>query len=102
MNKVQKKFIKAGFSHELVKRTGVVAIYKRQHPRTPHPHYEIVKISKHNGYKMGGQYIEAAETYPGASLWGLQGWTVADLGRAEVYFKKACKRFNKRALSSVG
>ena len=58
-------------------------------------HYEVVKISRHNGYKMGGSFIKAAETYPGASLWGLQGWTCTTMERAEEQYKLACTRFNK-------
>ena len=97
MKKLQNNFVRSGFNHELIKRDGVVAIYKRrgvEHHRDWH--YEVVKISSHNGYKMGGAYIEPAETYPGASLWGLQGWTCDSLERAEKLFVRACKRFNSK------
>jgi hypothetical protein len=96
MKKVEKDFVKGGFHHKQLRRVGNVAIFRRQGLTCPNPHYEVVKISKHNGYKIGGARVEAAETYPGASLWGLQGWTCQTLEAAQVQFKIACKRFNKK------
>jgi len=72
-----------------------VAIYQRGPINGDRYHYEVVKIGHHNGYKAGTQFIKPAETYPGNSLWGLQGWTHQSLETAEENFKKACKRFNK-------
>ena len=95
MKKLKKEFTKAGFHHKLVKRVGKVAIYERRQLACERPHYEVVKISNHNGYKMGSTFIEPAETYPGNSLWGLQGWTCNDLSSAQKRFKVVCKRFNK-------
>ena len=95
MKKIAKKFRKYGFVFEQVKRVGNVAIYKQYVPNTRSLHYEIVKIGSHNGYYLGGQKLEATETYPGASLWGLQGWTCTTMERAEEQYKLACTRFNK-------
>lgn len=94
MRKIKNEFVRSGFTHKLVKRTGCVAIYKRRSGRSDW-HYEIVKISSHNGYKLGDQYVKPAETYPGASLWGIQGWTCTTLEKAQTRFKEACVRFNK-------
>ena len=96
MKKLEKEFVRSGFYHKLVKRVGNVAIYQRGKLDSDDSHFEVIKISKHNGYKMGGAYIDAAETYPGASLWGLQGWTCTDMERAEEYFSEACTRFNNK------
>ena len=98
MKKIEKEFTRSGFVHKLVKRRGQVAIYKRRGIKSESGdyHYEVVKISSHNGYKLGGQYIESAETYPGASLWGLQGWTYQDLDIALKQFEVTYKRFNKK------
>ena len=95
MKKIGKQFKKYGFDFKQIKRVGNVAIFEQSKPGWPDPRYEIVRIGRHNGYYMGDQKIEAAETYPGNSLWGIQGWTATNLERAEVHFKKACKRFNK-------
>ena len=98
MKKIGKSFTKYGFDFNLVKRKGNVAIYRQSSPKWTHGdyRYEVVKIGRHKGYYMGGQKIEAAETYPGNSLWGIQGWTCTNLETAEETFKKACKRFNKK------
>ena len=96
MKKIESSFVRGGFTHKQIKRVGKVAIFKRWlKNKTADHHYEVVKISSHNGYKLGGAYIDSAETYPGASLWGIQGWTCNTLERAEEHFKKACVRFNK-------
>ena len=96
MKKIESNFIRGGFNHKQIIRKGNVAIFERWPKRgTTDCHYEVVKISSHNGYNLGGSYIDPAETYPGASLWGIQGWTCSTLEHAEKHFKEACVRFNK-------
>lgn len=99
MKKIEKSFKKYGFDFKQIKRVGDVAIFEQSKPEWPagDVRYETVKIGRHNGYYMGGQKITAAETYPGNSLWGIQGWTDTSLEKAEQRFKKACKRFNKNS-----
>ena len=75
MKKLRKQFTSRGFEHTQLQRTGNLAIYKRQKKEDSSPHFEVVKIGHHNGYKLGKSYIEAAETYPSASMWGIAGWT---------------------------
>lgn len=88
MKKLEKEFTKCGFNHKLVVRKKDVAIYERQGITARDPHYEVIRIAKHNGYKIGKQFIEAAETYPGNSLWGIQGWTCQTLEAARERFDK--------------
>ena len=92
MKKLEKVFIKAGFRHELVQRKDNVAIYRRTQLGSKFPHYEVIQINSHNGYNLGGSYITAAETYPGNSLWGLQGWTHQTLESAEKNYNKLVKK----------
>ena len=92
MKKLEKVFIKTGFRHEQVSRKNNIAIYKRTQLGSKSPHYEIIKIGRHNGYKMGGAYIEPAETYPGNSLWGIQGWTTNDLSVARDKYNELLAR----------
>jgi len=94
MKKLEKKFIRNGFKHEQVRRTDRVAIYKRWKYGVNDIHYEVIKISKHNGYKLGASFVKSAETYPGGSLWGIQGWTHQTLESAQSKFKEVCRRFN--------
>ena len=98
MKKIEKSFTKYGFNFKQIKRVGDVAIFEQSSPKWERGdvRYEIVKIGKHNGYYLGGSKLEPAETYPGASLWGIQGWTAVTMDQAEKQFAKACKRFNKK------
>ena len=96
MKKIEKSFKKYGMNFKQIKRVGDVAIFEQSHPRWKDVRYEVVKIGRHNGYYLGGSRLEPAETYPGGSLWGIQGWTYLTLDLAEKQFKEACKRFNKQ------
>jgi len=77
------EFRKKGFVYQQVKREGNKAIFLQTRPGTHLNNYEVVKLGRHNGYVMGGVHIEAAETYPGSSLWGICGWTCQSLEAAE-------------------
>jgi len=72
-------FTKKGFTYTLVRREGNRAIYHQTRKDSSLSNYEVVKIGRHNGYTMGGVYIEPSETYPGSSLWGILGWTCTSL-----------------------
>jgi len=77
---VPEMFNKKGYTYRQIKREGNRAIFEQT--KGNFTAYEVVKIGKHNGYTMGGSYIEPSETYPGSSLWGILGWTCTDLDRA--------------------
>ena len=100
MKTIKKEFVRSGFHHKQIKREGDVAIFFRTKPEYANGHYEVIKISRHNGYNMASAYIEAAETYPGASLWGLQGWTYNDLDKAEEKYQEIKKRFAKELVTA--
>jgi hypothetical protein len=76
-------FKKKGFSYKQVKREGNKAIFEQTRDGSTLNNYEVVKIGKHNGYTMGGVFIEASETYPGSSLWGICGWTCTSIDDAQ-------------------
>ena len=63
---------------------------------TNRDHYEVVRISSHNGYKLGNSYLEPAEIYPGTSLWGLRGWTCTSLDRAEQMYDELQKKVSRK------
>ena len=80
-----------GFEHQLVKRTGAVAIYRRQRTKTGSTHFECVLIRKTAKSRVlpSGSTIKAgSEIYPAASDWGSSGWTFKDLNQAEVKFNE--------------
>jgi len=70
-----------------LKREGDIAIYSRT-TKAGRISYEIIKIHRHNGYTLGGQYVEPSETYPGSSQWGKVGFDAMTLERAEEKFNQ--------------
>jgi hypothetical protein len=75
-------FKKKGFSYNQLRREGMKAIYQQTREDSTLSNYEVVKLGRHNGYNMGGSYIEPSETYPGSSLWGIMGWTCQSIDDA--------------------
>ena len=74
-----------------LKRVGDIALYERTVADGGRPDgYEVVKITRHNGYSIGKgkkeQFIEPAESYPGASQGGHNATYPSTLGRAEIVF----------------
>lgn len=86
MRKLVKTFKQKGFNFTQLKRDGDFAIYKKSPLKSEYTSYEVIIISRHNGYELGGQYIEPAETYPSSSQWGTKGWTFTCAKHAEVKF----------------
>lgn len=58
-------------------------------------------ISSHNGYTLGKSYIKAAETYPGNSMWGVQGWTHTTIDTAKDRFNKLVKKAGRKKLAAA-
>ena len=88
MKVLEKEFKSCGFDFEQVKRSKDVAIYKKKAISHVGHSYEVIKISRHNGYKLGGNYVQPAETYPSNSLWGTHGWTCTTIAIAENKFNE--------------
>lgn len=81
------EFKKKGFTYKQLKREGMLAIYQQSREGSDFNNYEVVKLGKHNGYTMGGVFIEPSETYPGSSLWGIMGWTCTSIEDAQRRFQ---------------
>lgn len=88
MKILPQKFQQNGFTLTQIKREGTKALYKKTKKGFSYESYELIKITAHNGYTIGGQYISPAETYPGTSLWGTKGWTFACKQRAEKAYSR--------------
>jgi hypothetical protein len=86
MRKISKVFKQKGFNFTQIKRIEDFAIYKKIPVNGTHTSYEVIIVSRHNGYELGGQKIEPAETYPSSSQWGTKGWTYTTLKDAETAF----------------
>lgn len=87
---VDTEFTLKSYTYKQIKREGDIAIYTQQmtgnHQATIR--YEVVRIGRHNGYTLGGAIIEPAETYPGATQWGINGFTCLTMEAAEKRFEQ--------------
>ena len=90
MKRLKKEFKSCGFYFKQLKRVDNIAIYEKTliKPVCDRSSYEVIRISSHNGYKLGWSYIDPAETYPSNSMWGTHGFTADTLANAEKQFDK--------------
>jgi hypothetical protein len=86
---LETEFKKNTYRFRLIRREGDLAIFHKvalkgaMRPKDVDAGFEVVVISRHNGYELGGVKIEPAETYPSSEQWGSKGWTCTTLLRAE-------------------
>ena len=90
------KFTSKGFTHELDRRTGNIALFKRYQSDASKCHYEVIIVQSHNGRKIGDTFLEPAEFYPSTSTWGQYGWTYTEgmSGSREQAFTDAERKFD--------
>ena len=88
MKKIEKTFSSKGFDFKQLTREGDMAIYEKRAPGSECPSYELIHITSHNGYVIGGNKIPPSEVYPGDSQWGVHGWTYPSLELAKSNFKE--------------
>lgn len=86
-------FTKNGFSHKLVRRKGLVAIYERTPLQGQAKDYEVVRIQEHEAAKVLDKKIneyrtiEAGEHYPSNEQWGTYGFTYTNIESAVEKFE---------------
>ena len=91
MKLLPKEFSKKGFNFREIKRKGNVAIYERSKGESV-KHYEVAVIKSHQGFNLGGSFIAPSEVYPCDSQWGIYGWTLPSLEKAEEKFEDISKK----------
>lgn len=77
-----KEFTRKGFTYRQIYREKNIAIYE-QLKGGSRVSFEVIRISKHDAYSLGGNEIAARETYPGDEAWGIDAFTVMTLERAK-------------------
>jgi hypothetical protein len=93
---VDEPYMKNTFRHELIKRNGNIALYKKTGMESNtrkyevDSGYEVVRIRTHDGYELGGVKIDPAEVYPSNEKWGTDGYTYTGVNALEY----ANKRYN--------
>lgn len=84
---------KNGFDLNLVERQKDVAIYQKRKDQYE-AGYEVIVIRNKEAYEIAGNYIEAAEYYPGNEDWGTYGFTYCDYRQAH---RKFCNLIRARS-----
>src|SRR5262249_2251708 len=71
-------------------REGNAAIYEQRWTGCAKPNvcYEVIRIRRREGFKIGDRWIEPAEVYPKSEDWGLDGFTFTNRDKACVKFSK--------------
>ena len=87
MKKIEKSFVSKGFEFKQVMRDGDMAIYEKHADKSECSSYELIYITSHNGYEIGGAKIPPSEVYPSDSQWGTYGWTYTNLKAAKENLK---------------
>jgi hypothetical protein len=94
MKMLETEFTRAGWNHQQITRHENTAIYKRWKDGGLDPHYEVIKIKAHKGFKVPGTEIitEPAEYYPSDSSWGTDGFTCHTFAEASEKFTELLSR----------
>ena len=74
------QFRRDGFNYQQIAREGDAAIYEQTWIGYCNPSiaYEVVRIRRREGFKIGGRCVEPAEVYPKSEAWGIDGFTFTD------------------------
>lgn len=80
-----------GFTHQVIRREGMVALVRRQHKDVSDPHWEVVKIRVSPAKFVHGVPLPECEVYPSAEEWGKRGWTYKSLETAKAKFEELTK-----------
>jgi hypothetical protein len=74
------EFSRDGFNYRQIARERDAAIYEQTWCGCSSPSvcYEVIHISRREGFHIGGRFVEAAEVYPNSDSWGVDGFTLTD------------------------
>jgi hypothetical protein len=98
------RFPHDGFNYRQIGRKADAAIYEQTWSGCSNPavSYEIIRIRWHDGFQIGGRFVEPAEIYPNSEAWGVDGWTAQN---KEAAFRtlldvlgQRCERDHAKAL----
>jgi hypothetical protein len=79
-----KEFRRDGFSYRQIVREGNAAIYEQSWNGCDSPSrcWEVIRIRRRDGFRIGSRFVEPAEIYPRSEVWGTDGFTFTDKERA--------------------
>lgn len=87
----------------ILEREGDVVLLKKAHPEVREAHFEVAIVQRHEGFKVGDAFVEAAECLPGAEKFGQLAWALrSDLAARIVFADKASvqRRLHERPKGS--
>lgn len=95
-------FVRDGYRHVLVARSGLVCLVQRDNIATGSRHWEVVRLRPHGAATFpDGRHVTAGESYPTSQKWGEFGWTYTDPTMARHRFDQEC-RFSSPAEPETG
>ena len=89
---IETEFVKSGYRFRQIRREGDVAIFHKvgqkgaKHNASFDGGFEVVNISRHDGYEIAGVKMEPAEQYPSPEMWGTKGFTFTTFFAAEIKY----------------
>jgi hypothetical protein len=98
-----KEFRHNGFIFRQIARTKNAAIYEQTWNGCSNPSvcYEVVRIRRREGFKIGGRFVEAGEVYPNSEAWGTDGFTLTDRGAAFAKLRETINFQKKESANPV-
>jgi hypothetical protein len=79
-----KEFRRGGFTYRRIARERDAAIYSQTWNGCPDPavFFEVIRVRRREGFRIGPRFIEPAEVYPPRQRWGELGWSFCDKAAA--------------------
>ena len=93
---LESDFQRGEFNYKQIAREGDVAIYEQTWRGCSEPSvcYEVIRIRRHNGKEIKGQWVEPSEFYPSSTEWGKYGFTFTDKEAAFAKLQKIAASLN--------
>lgn len=91
---IGKEHLYDGFLHNEIYREGDIALFAKtalknaNRPQARQAGFEVVIITRHDGYEIAGVAVEPAEMYPKGEQWGTKGWTFDTFPRAKQAYDR--------------
>jgi hypothetical protein len=77
---LESDFQRGQFNLKQIAREGDVAVYEQTWRGSTEPSvcYEVIRIRRHNGKEIKGQWVDPSEFYPSSTEWGKYGFTLTN------------------------
>jgi hypothetical protein len=74
------RFRRDEFEYRQISRERDAAIYEQKWSGCSDPSvcYEVIRIRRRDGFRIGARFVEPGEVYPNSEAWGTDGFTLTD------------------------